>query len=122
VRFHRAGYVENRYGISLDKTARAWIKSARMLTDSMNFFVCEPDNSLLSNRSDNEAFCLAEVGEQYAVYFTDSGSVTLDMTEAPGNFDMKWLEIPKAEWWSATVINGGGHLELNAPGNGQWLF
>ena len=99
----------------------AWIKSARMLTDSMNIFVCEPDNSLLRNRSDNEAYYLAEAGEQYAVYFTDGGSVTLDMSDALGNFDIRWLEIPKAEWLSATVVKGGGSEELNPPGKGQWV-
>jgi hypothetical protein len=120
VRFHRAGYVENRYGIALDKSAQAWIKSARMLTDSMNIFVCEPDNSLLSNRSDNEAFCLAEIGEQYAIYFTDGGSVTLDMSGATGNFTKKWLEIAESEWKVIKTITGGGSQILAPPSSGQW--
>ena len=62
---------------------------------------------LLTNRSDNEAFCLAETGKQYAIYFNDGGSVSLDMSETQGNFHMKWLEIAESEWGPVTTITGG---------------
>jgi hypothetical protein len=92
-----------------------------MLQEEMNIFSCEPLNRLLGNRSDNEAYCLAESGKQYAVYFTDGGSVTLDMSGASGSFNIRWLEIAGSKWGSTTTIEGGGIRTLTPPSSGQWV-
>jgi hypothetical protein len=121
VRFHRQGAVETAYGIGLNEDAERWISSARQFTEYMDIFNCEPYNSLLSNRDEDEAYCIADPGRQYAVYFTDGGSVTLDMTGASGPFNLRWLDIASSEWGKATVIAGGNIIELNAPSGGQWV-
>ena len=107
-------------GFGLSQPAQTTIRSLRMLTDAMNIFVCEPRNDLLSDRSSNEAYCLAEPGRQYAVYFPDGGSVTLDLSAAEGNLQMRWLDIVAGEWVHEDTVDGGGDATLTAPGDGDW--
>jgi len=120
VRFHRPNYNGYIHGLGLNEDAQTQIKSVTMLQEEMNIFSCEPDNSLLGNRSDNEAYCLTEAGKQYAVYFTHGGSVTLDMSGASGRFFMRWLKIDESKWGTTTTIEGGGSQTLTAPSSGQW--
>jgi len=73
VRFHRPPS-----GIGLSVEAQQQIKSARMLSEDLDFFKLIPNNALLSEREDNEAFCLAKEDlSEIALYFPASGSVTL---------------------------------------------
>lgn len=115
IRFHRPPT-----GLGLSEKARRHIRSARMLTDAMNVFVCAPHNDLLSERSSNEAYCLAEPGKQYAVYFPDGGDVKLDVTAAKGALQVRWLEIARGAWQEAQTAEGGGMLDLKTPGPGHW--
>ncbi|MFP4057967.1 MAG: hypothetical protein ACLF0G_13955 [Candidatus Brocadiia bacterium] len=71
-RFHRPPT-----GIGLDADARAAIRAARAFTDAFDLFAAEPHNDLLSERSDDEAYCLAEPGAAYALYFPAGGAVRL---------------------------------------------
>ncbi len=119
-RFHRPGYTQYFWGIGLNSIAMTNVKSLRMFTDEMNIFRCEPDNTLLSNRASGEAYCMAEKGKQYAVYFSNGGSVNLDMTGASGEFDLKWLDIANSDWGATSTISGGGMVTLATPGSGQW--
>jgi hypothetical protein len=114
-RFHRPDW-----GIGLNEIAQANLRSMRMLTDAMNVFVCEPRNDLLSERSSNEAYCLAGPGKQYAVYFPDGGAVTLDVAEARGTLQVRWLDINRGRWQEPQTIDGGGTLELKTPGKWHW--
>ena len=40
-----------------------------MLLNEIDVFTCTPHNDLLSNRQENEAYCLANPGTEYVVYF-----------------------------------------------------
>jgi hypothetical protein len=119
-RFHRPGRQHGYYGAGLNELARTHIRSLRLLTDAMNVFVCEPRNDLLSDRSPNEAYCLAELGRQYAVYFPDGGAVKLDVSAAKGPLQVRWLDIDRNTWQEPQTVAGGGTLELKTPGPGQW--
>ena len=114
-RFHRPPY-----GLGLSETAVFNIKSMRMLTDAMSVFTCEPHNDLLSEREDNEAYCLAELGKQYAVYFTNGGQVKLDVSAMSGKLKVRWLSIPNSDWQVDQIIEGSATLELKPPGEGPW--
>ncbi len=114
-RFHRPAF-----GLGLGADAQACIKSGRMLTGAMNLFVCEPRNDLLSDRSQNEAYCTAEPGKQYAVYFPDSGTVKLDVSAAQGTLRVRWLDIARSAWQTPQSVASGGVLELRTPGRGHW--
>lgn len=114
-RFHRPPA-----GLGLGKKAQANIKSARMLTDEMDIFECEPHNELLSEREANEAYCAANPGKEYAVYFTDGGEVLLDVSKSDGDLTVRWLDIMKSKWVAQTEAKGGGELLLRCPSEGYW--
>jgi hypothetical protein len=119
-RFHRPGPSHHFFAIGLSDLAQAHIRSMRMLTDAMDVFLCAPRNELLSDRSPNEAYALAEPGKQYAVYFPEGGEVRLDVSAAQGPLQIRWLDILQSTWHDSLEREGGGTLELKTPGEGQW--
>jgi hypothetical protein len=127
-RFHRPHPLEGtddhekstRWGLGLSPRAQATLQAARTLTDAMNIFVCEPRNDLLSERSPNEAFCLAQKGRQYAVYFPDGGQVNLDVSDTRGSLEIRWLDINRSAWQQPETVALSRALKLKAPGKGQW--
>ena len=122
-RFHRPGPRYGFFSIGLSELAQTQIRSARMFLEAFDIFRATPDENslLLSNREENEAYLSYTEGEQYAVYFPDGGSVTLDMAVATGSFQIKWLDIDNSRWTVRAAAGGGSETELNAPGKGQWL-
>jgi uncharacterized protein YceK len=120
VRYHRPQYGAYHVGLGLNEDAQAQIKSARMFTDKMNIFACRPDNSLLGDRNEDEAYCLAEKGEQYAVFFPRQGSVTLDLSDASAYFEKHWFDISGSHWLQSETIAGGSNIALTAPGDDMW--
>jgi hypothetical protein len=119
-RFHRPGPSHHFFGIGLSGLAQTHIRSARILTDAMNIFACHPRSDLLSNRSPNEAYCLAEPGVAYAVYFPNGGEVKLDLSDTQGTLDARWFDIARGAWQTPRPIAGGGVVELQAPETGHW--
>ena len=116
VRFHRPPS-----GIGLTAPAQQVIKSMRALADNMTFFEAESNNALLENREDNEAYCRALPGTEYAVYFPDQGEVALDLTDVPGRFLVNWLNVMEAVWEKSKSVKGGRPLTLKSPGAGPWI-
>ena len=114
-RFHRP-----EAGLGLNTKAQANIKSMRMLTDKMNIFTCEPHNDLLSGREDNEAYCTANPGKEYAVYFTNGGEVLLDVTGVDGDITVRWLNIMTSQWVADLEAASSGELLLRCPSEGFW--
>jgi len=118
-RFHRPNS-----GLGLGTVAQANILSARMATDAIDVFSAVPDNSLLSNRSNDEAYVLAAgSGEEYAVYFTGDafGFVQLDVASAPSNWSLRWLDVASSTWGSTTSLGDVETVSLQRPGSGQWV-
>ena len=106
----------------LSEKAQASIKSLRMLSDQISPWDCEPAGGLLSDRQENEAYCLANAGVAYAVFFTDGGQVDLDVSAVGGGeLSLAWLDISRGKWSSLkSVAAPAGRLELPAPGAGLW--
>ena len=93
-RFHRPPS-----GLGLNSIAQSHIKSMHIMTETLDIFVCVPDNSLLANRSWNEAYCTSNPGNQYAVFFPDGGNVALDISAArEKTIHIKWLDIRSSHW------------------------
>jgi hypothetical protein len=120
VRFHRPGPSHHFFGIGLSGLAQTHIRSARTFTDAMTVFTCEPRNDLLSDRESNEAYCLAEPGLQYAVYFPNGGSVKLDVSAAAGTLEVRWFDITRGAWRTPRRVLGGGTVDLKTPDAGPW--
>ena len=116
VRFHRPNS-----GLGLSEDAQAVIKSMRELTDRMDFFEASPNNTLLTDREPNEAYCRADVGKQYAVYFTDGGEVSLDLSGDKEVGEILWLDIMNSQWSAPSNIEPGMKVMLAPPANGQYV-
>jgi hypothetical protein len=91
-----------------------------MLTDRMNVFTCAPHNDLLGARQDNEAYCLANPGTEYAVYFPKGGEVTLDVDAAGKPLTVQWLDIMKSTWSDAKRVEPTATLTLKCPSEDYW--
>ena len=116
-RFHRPDS-----GLGLSEIAQAHIRSLRDLTDRIDIFTCTPDNDLLDARSANEAYCTANPGIEYAVFFPDGGNVVLDTEAAAGNMiGVQWLDVRKSVWLDEETEEAGKRLRLVTPEEeGYW--
>jgi len=114
-RFHRPDS-----GLGLGDKAQANLRSMRMLTDKMNIFTCKPYNDLLSYRESNEAYCIANPGKEYAVYFPNGGEVTLDISPLKKPASVCWLDIMKSQWTNTQQIESESKLKLHCTSQGYW--
>jgi hypothetical protein len=122
-RFHRPGPRHGFFSIGLSELAQTQIRSARLLAESFDVFRAMPDvdSRLLLDRQTNEAYLAYIPGEQYAVYFIDGGVVSLDLSDAQGEFTLKWLDISNTRWTREKSLPVGRPAEIAAPGNGHWV-
>jgi len=91
-----------------------------MLTDKMNIFTCKPHNDLLSDRESNEAYCIANPGKEYAVYFPDGGEVMLDISSLNKPAKVQWLDIMKSKWTKTEEAKSESKLKLQCPSQDYW--
>jgi hypothetical protein len=123
-RFHRPDA-----GNGLNDFAKGAIKAARILESKIKFWDITPHMELLSDRESNEAYLAASPGESYALYFTGGGSVTLDLSDAPGSFDVTWISVSSGVTTRTSAgrrlmdktIQGGDPVKLSAPYKGGWV-
>jgi len=107
--------------LGLSDPAKASLLAARKLESLIKLWNLEPANHLLSDREKYEAYLAAKPGHAYALYFTDGGSVGLDLKNSPGPFEVRWLDIATGEWGKRDSIAGGEIVTLNAPAKGHWV-
>ncbi|MBN2377844.1 MAG: hypothetical protein JXD22_15715 [Sedimentisphaerales bacterium] len=125
-RFHRPDS-----GNGLNDFAKGSIMAARILEGLIKFWDITPQMGLLSSRESNEAYLAAKPGESYALYFTNGGSVGLDLSGAKGTFDVTWISVSmgvRVETSAAggynlmkKTIEGGGVVTISAPYKGGWV-
>ncbi len=116
-RFHRPPA-----GLGLSEVVQNHLKSMRMFLDKFDVFSSEPSLDLLSNRSWNEAYCAANVGHSYAVFFPDGGNVLLDVSTTGKSYELSWLDIRSSSWLAPQSIRSEGHVQLVSPSEeGYWL-
>jgi len=117
VRFHRPPS-----GIGLSAPAKSTIRGLHELSERMAFLDAAPHDELLGSREPNEAYCRARPGREYAVYFPDGGSVTLDLAALAGPARVSWLELLAGRWSESLPIEAAGaSARLEAPGRGHWI-
>ena len=125
-RFHRPDA-----GNGLNDNAKASLKAARILEGFIKFWDVEPHEELLSDCESNEAYLAAKPGESYALYLTNGGSVGLDLTSAPGAFEVTWISVSMGTTTRSsatggyrlvdTALQGGRVVQLSAPYKGGWV-
>jgi len=112
VRFHRPPS-----GLGLGDTAQAVIRGMRMATDRIDFFKAVPNNDLLGQREENEAYCRAVPGQDYLVYFPDQGEVKLDLGGSGKGMQVDRLEILNGEWTHVDTEVSDASMMLQSKGN-----
>ena len=115
-RFHRPTS-----GIGLNEISQACIRSARKVETLVKFWHVDAHLDLLRDRGKNEAYLAAKPGEQYVLFFTDAGSVGLDLTQHVGTFRGRWVDINSGEWGDAVEWPAGRVVTVAAPGPGPWV-
>ncbi len=116
VRFHRPTS-----GLGFSPTAIASIKAVRKLQSLIPAWDVNAANHLLGQREENEAYLAARPGKLYALYFTNGGSVSLDLKKHPGRYRLKWISIDSGQWGKTANIEGGTNVKIKAPGKGNWV-
>jgi hypothetical protein len=125
-RFHRPDA-----GNGLNDFAKASIKAARNLESLIKLWDITPQMGLLADRESNEAYVAATPGERYALYFTNGGSVGLDLSDATGSFDVTWISVSMGVPTRTSAagryrlmektIQGGRVVTVSAPYKGGWV-
>jgi len=116
-RFHRPTS-----GIGLNEIAVACIRSAREAEALVPFWTVEPAMDRLGDREENEAYLAAAPGRAYVLFFTDGGSVTLDLEDAPETFEGTWIDVSSGERTGSISLDGGSAAGIEAPGPGPWVL
>ena len=121
-RFHRP--TSPGHGIGLDQNAQRAISGIREVFGKFDIFTSEPDDRLLKDRAENEAYCLAREGRQWAVYFPASGAVILRASGAPeeATFRIHWYDLDYLAWRPAYEIKAlDNYVPLGCPEQGRWV-
>ena len=115
-RFHRPPA-----GLGLSDITQAHLHSMRMFTNEMQLTTCEPHLDLIEGRSVNEAYCIANIGVEYGVFFPDGGDIQLQLG-ADTPVQVRWLNIHESTWQPiADAQRDGNILNLKTPTeDGYW--
>ena len=97
------------------------VRSAREVTDAFDLFHCAPHNELLVDRSPNQAYCLANPGKEYVVYFPEGGQVKLQVADLDLQARQRWYDIEHGMWKEPTPVGEPRPVNLVTPGDGQWV-
>jgi hypothetical protein len=95
-----------------------------MLRDKVHLFSMVPSNGLLTQREEDEAYCLAEAGKQAAVFFTGQGdhSIQLDVSSINAeDLKFRWLDVDSSQWNPDPTIHQGPNVTLTSPDSGHWV-
>jgi hypothetical protein len=136
-RFHRPSNPEKLWGSGLNQRVQTNLKALDMLLDKLDIFSCTPHNDLLSPcvsvPSIMEAYVIANIGHQYAVYFPQGRyRVDIDPWVFNKSVNIQWLDINSLEWSEPKKVDvkwqGGKHdwgykgtVTLETPSNRQCI-
>lgn len=134
-RFHRPSSPNRPWGSGLNERVQTNLKALDMLLEKLDIFSCAPHNDLLSPRvsvpSMMEAYAMANIGQQYAIYFPQGRyKIDLDPWVYADKLKLQWLDINKLEWsepeiievqWEGSKHDWGyrGLITLETPSNRQ---
>ncbi len=134
-RFHRPSVPQKRWGSGLNERVQINLKAMSMVLEKLDIYKCSPHNDLLSPRvsvpSMMEAYTIAEIGKQYAVYFPQGRyKIDLDPWVYADKLRLQWLDINSLKWsepeivevqWEGSKNDWGyrGLITLETPSNRQ---
>jgi hypothetical protein len=134
VRFHRQFG-----GLGLSTLAQNSLRAVDKLETKVKLWEVQPHNDLLSDRETfevdvpdydfakkpfvyGEGYLAANPGQKYVLYFTQGGSVRLNLTAYSAvNFKLYWIDIDSGEWGPSQTFMGGSNIKITAPGSSAWV-
>ena len=116
IRFHRPPS-----GIGINEEAQKTIRMLRKIEEYVKFWEIEAHQELLSEQESDEAYLAADPGSKYLLYFTDGGSVRLNLEDTPGEMTLMWMNVQTGDWDYSLPVTGGGILKISAPAAGGWI-
>ncbi|WP_111641441.1 hypothetical protein [Marinimicrobium alkaliphilum] len=142
-RFHRPTDLDNTvnprtWGSGLNARVQTNLKAMDMLLEELDIFSTSPHNDLLSHAvaatpAAVEAYVLANIGKQYAVYFPQGRyMVNLDPWVYVDRVEVRWLDIDQLTWsepevvevrWEGSELDWGdrGTISLKTPSNRSYV-
>ena len=120
-RFHRP--TTRGHGIGINHNARRAIRGIRAVFERFDVFTSRPNDRLLGDRSENEAYCLEREGKAWAVYFPSGGRIWLRPRNIPegASFSVQWFDADYLHWRPPYRIRGSSQVPLGCPGPGRWV-
>lgn len=118
-RFHRPPS-----GNGLNWNAQRAIRGLRDVFKEFDIFSSVPDGDLLTDRDENEAYCLAAKDSlSFAVYFPDGGRVVLDggVLGRSRMASIHWYDLDYNVWKMPYSLGTSGDLPLGTPHGGHWV-
>lgn len=116
VRFHRPPS-----GNGLNELTMNVIKSFRIAETELNFWDMKPKMDLLRNRESDEAYVSTTGRGKFLIYFTEKGSVQLDLSDYDQSFEITWIQLEKGDIHSTLIFKGHDWEDIDTPGEGGWL-
>jgi hypothetical protein len=109
--------------LGISERAKLQVKSAQMLVSEFDFFTSVPDviSEIIQPTENVEAYLSSNVKSDLCVYFPDGGEVQLNLLKFKGNYQVKWLNIEGANWYSKLEISGGKAISIHSPFAGGWV-
>jgi len=98
--------------------APAQLRHLRAFFEELPYWELEPHNDLVSE----ENFCLAKPGEVYVVYLPNGGTVTVNLTDAAGQFSAQWFDPRTGEEGQVQPVRGGAERPFTAPSEADWVL
>lgn len=115
-RFHRQSS-----GLGLSGLSMSSVKIAREIEKLIKFWELNPDNDLLSDREENEAFLASKKGETYVLFFTNGGEVGLNLKDFHQDYKCKWYDVRAGKLQAESLIEGGTIVKIKTPSVGNWI-
>lgn len=116
VRFHRPDS-----GLGLSEKAKASIRAARKVESVLPWWELEPNLAILRDREPNEAYAALSPGKGCVVFFTNGGSVEVDVSNLPKTLAVRWINVSTGEWASRDSLPTTSRVILKAPAAGPWV-
>jgi hypothetical protein len=95
-------------------TIRQAMGHTRACAERMDLAAMTPHDDLAST-----TFCLANPGQEYLVYLPEGGEVTVDLSAAPGPFEIEWMHPTEATVTRSGQAAGGTKQVFTAPFSGD---
>jgi hypothetical protein len=83
---------------------------------SFEWWKMEPHDELVTNN----AFCLSELGEQYVVYISHGGNVTVRLE--PGQYKVKWFNPRNGQEMFVSTVKGMDKTTFDVPDKEDWIL